>query len=87
MPRRLINSRAERIAREHDDAAQWLAVHDAARIAAEHEARRAAWRLAEPRPGARSSVEGAISPVFLTVLRISNTDTGRTLASRAWERS
>jgi hypothetical protein len=35
-----INSRAERIAREHDDAALWLAEHDAERIAAEREARR-----------------------------------------------
>jgi F0F1-type ATP synthase membrane subunit b/b' len=42
MPHRLLlNSRAERIAREHDDAAQWLAEHDATRIAAEREAKRA----------------------------------------------
>jgi hypothetical protein len=50
MPCRLINSRAERIAREHDDAALWLTEHDAERIAAEHEARRAAHRLPKP-PG------------------------------------
>jgi hypothetical protein len=42
MLRRLrIDTRAERIARRHDDAAAWLAVHDADRIAAELEAKRA----------------------------------------------
>ena len=49
MPRRLrIDSRNERIARLHDDAAKWLAEHDAERIAAELEAKRAAHRLPEP---------------------------------------
>ena len=51
MPRRLrINGRAERIARLHDVAAAWLAEHDADRIAAEIEAKRAAHRQPEP-PG------------------------------------
>jgi hypothetical protein len=36
MPRRhLISARAERVAREHDEAAAWLAVHDRERIAAD----------------------------------------------------
>jgi hypothetical protein len=42
MPRRLrIDSRSERIARLHDDAAKWLAEHDAERIAAEIAAKNA----------------------------------------------
>jgi hypothetical protein len=42
MPRRrLISTRVERIARTQDDAAAWLAIHDAERIAAEIEAKRA----------------------------------------------
>ena len=39
-PRR-IDTRSERIARRHDAAAQWLAIHDGDRIAAEAEAKRA----------------------------------------------
>jgi hypothetical protein len=39
--RRLISTRAERVARLHDDAAKWLAIHDASRIAAQREAKRA----------------------------------------------
>jgi hypothetical protein len=49
MPRRLrIDSRAERVTRLHDAAAQWLAEHDGERIAAELAATRAAHRLPDP---------------------------------------
>ena len=41
MPQRLhLNTRVRRIVRQHDAAAQWLAEHDADRIAAELEAKR-----------------------------------------------
>jgi hypothetical protein len=58
-----IASRAERIAREHDAAALWLAVHDAERVAAEREAKRAEAKRQDE--GKRAGRKAA---TFLTVL-------------------